>query len=134
MKNNGTVLKIEGDFAIVGVKRQSACDTCRAKCGGHCDKAETVKTKVKNTLFAKVGDEVVLYTKTSTVLTYSFAVFVMPIVLAFLGYLIPHLLKLDTAVSVVLSVVMFFMSFIIIRFIWGKKEAHEQIEMIEIKG
>ncbi len=132
MKSKGTVLKIEGDFAIVGVKQHSACDTCRAKCGGHCDKATTVETKVRNTLKVKVGDEVVLFTKTSTVLTYSFAVFVMPLILAFLGYVVPYFLNFSKAVSAVCAVILFLLSFVIIRLIWGKREGYEKIEMLEI--
>lgn len=132
MKSNGTVLKLDGEFAIVGVKQHSACDTCRAKCGGHCGKATTVETKVKNKLKANIGDKVTLYTKTSTVLTYSFAVFVMPIIFAFLGFGFARLLNLSNTLSIICAVFMLFLSFAIVRLIWGKKEPYEKIQMVEI--
>lgn len=134
MKTQGTVLKIDGDYAIVGVKRHSACDTCRAQCGGHCDKASTVETKVLNSLNAKKGDEVELFSKTSAVMGGAILVFILPIVMAFIGYAIPSLLNLKMVISALSSLVFFLMTFFVIWKIWGKKEKFTEIEMIRIIG
>lgn len=133
MKSKGTVLKLDGEYAIVGVKRHTACDTCRAKCGGHCDKAETVETKVKNTLNAKCGDNVILYTETSAVLGFASAVFLLPLLLVLLGYLIPYVFNLSGKISIISSVFFFFLSFFIVYLVWGKKEVNEKIIMLEIE-
>ena len=122
MINEGIVLKIEGDFAVVGVKRQSACDTCRAKCGGHCDKATTVETVVKNTLHAKVGDRVTLYSKTATVMGFAMTVFVLPIITAFLGFLLPYLLNFSNGVCAAFSALSFILTYFFIWLIYRNKK------------
>ena len=132
MESKGVVLKIEGDFAVIGVKRLSACDTCRAKCGGHCDKGETLEARVKNTLHAKCGDNVVLHTETSTVMGYALAVFLLPIALAIIGYIIPTLLDLKN-LSIISAGIFFLLSFLIIYLIWGKKDPSEKIVMVRIE-
>lgn len=134
MKSEGVVIRLEGDFAIVGVKRLSACDTCRAKCGGHCDKASTVETKVTNRLGAKVGDLVVLFTDTGKVLLYAFLVFLLPIILSFSGYFVVYSVSQNVPVSATCGVILFALTFFVIWLIWGKKDTNENIKMIEIKG
>lgn len=134
MKSEGVVIRLEGDFAIVGVKRLSACDTCRAKCGGHCDKASTVETKVKNELAARVGDLVVLFTDTRKVLLYAFAVFLLPLILSLSGYFTVNAVSQKVTLSAVLGVLLFTLTFFVIWLIWGRKDANANIKMIEIKG
>lgn len=132
MLSEGYVLKIEGDVAIVGVKRHSACDTCRAKCGGHCDKAETVETAVKNTLNAKVGDRVRLYSATSTVMGFAATVFLLPLIMAGVGFAVPYLLGGTTAVNSAVSVAAFFLSYLGIWLKHRNKKSWETIKMQEI--
>lgn len=132
MYSEGFVLKTEGEYATVGVKRQTACDTCRAQCGGHCDKASTVETVVKNTLCAEVGDKVMLYTVTSTVMKFAFETFVMPIIMAIAGFVIPRLLNADVTLCGILSAVTFLMSFVIIWLKYRNRKSWENIEMYKI--
>ncbi|MBQ7896998.1 MAG: SoxR reducing system RseC family protein [Clostridia bacterium] len=134
MKTKGTVLKIEGKYAIVGVKRHSACDTCRAQCGGHCDKASTVETKVLNSKGANVGDEVELYSKTSAVMGGALLVFILPLVMALIGYAIAYFLGARSIISALFSLIFFLSTFFIIWKIWGKKDKFTEIEMIRIVG
>ena len=132
MLSEGIVLKVDGEYATVGVKRQTACDTCRAKCGGHCDKASTVETVVKNTLNAKAGDRVRLYSKTSTVMRFAITVFFLPIVTAFIGYALPYMLSASTAVCAVCAVAAFVLTYLVIWLIYGKKDSHDTIKMHSI--
>ena len=125
-------MKTEGEYATVGVKRHTACDTCRANCGGHCDKAETVETVVKNTLGAKVGDRVILYTSTSTVLKFAFEVFIMPIIAAIAGFVIPWLMKADTPICGIIATAAFLSSFVVIWLKYRHRKSWESIEMYEI--
>ena len=134
MKSEGVVIRLEKGFAIVGVKRLSACDTCRAKCGGHCDKASTVETKVKNDLDAKIGDTVILSTDTKKVLLYAFLVFLLPIISAITGYVIARELSESTLISCLLTLLFFLLTFFVIWLIWGRKDTNKNIKMIEIKG
>ncbi len=134
MKSEGVVLRLIEGYAIVGVKRLSACDTCRAKCGGHCDKASTVETKVKNTLDARVGDTVVLSTDSKKVLLYAFSVFLLPIILAFIGYFTANALFESAVFSVLSALTFFVLTFFVIWLIWGRKDTNTNITMTEIKG
>ena len=134
MKTQGIILKTDGEFAVIGVKRHSACDTCRAECGGHCDKASVVETKVKNTLGAKVGDTVEIYSKTSSVILASLLVFVLPLIMAIMGYIIPMMLDAKTIISALFSFIFFLFTFFVLWRIWGKKDKFTDIEMIRIIG
>ena len=134
MKSEGVVLRLIEGYAIVGVKRLSACDTCRAKCGGHCDKASTVETKVKNTLDARVGDTVVLSTDSQKVLLYAFSVFLLPIILAFIGYFTANALFESAVFSALSALTFFVLTFFVIWLIWGRKDTNTNITMTEIKG
>ncbi len=132
MLSEGFVLKVDGEFATVGVKRHTACDTCRANCGGHCDKTSTVETVVKNTLGAKPGDRVRLYSRTSTVMSFAIIVFVLPLIMAFAGYAVPQLLGGSIAINAIICVTSFILTYVIIWRIYGKRKSHETIEMYEI--
>lgn len=132
MLSEGFVLKTDGEFATVGVKRQTACDTCRAQCGGHCDKASTVETVVKNTLGAKVGDRVRLYSRTSTVMGYAMTVFVLPLVMAAIGYAIPYFLDGKVWLNATIAVLAFVLTYVLIWLKYGKKKSYETIELYEI--
>ena len=132
MLSEGFVLKVEGEFAVVGVKRHTACDSCRAQCGGHCDKASTVETVVKNTLGAKVGDRVRLYSGTATAMGFAATVFLLPLIMAGIGFAIPHLLGGTTAVNASLSVAAFLLSYLGIWLKYRNKKSWETIKMQEI--
>ena len=76
MKEYGTVVKLNGEFAKVRIGRNSACASC-GKCG-MTEKQKFVDFYTKNTLDVKVGDQVELEihdTNTSK--------------LAFIGYILP---------------------------------------------
>ncbi len=132
MLSEGFVLKVDGEFATVGVKRHTACDTCRANCGGHCDKASTVETVVRNTLGAKQGDRVRLYSRTSTVMGFAVIVFILPLIAAIAGYIIPQLLGATVTVNAIVSAAFFLLTYVVIWRIYGKKNSYETIEMYEI--
>lgn len=132
MLSEGTVLKTEGEYATIGVKRHTACDSCRAQCGGHCDKASTVETIVKNTLGAKVGDKVTLYSRTSMVMGFAMTVFMLPLVMAALGYAIPYLLGGTVGINAAIAVASFLLTYVIIWLVYGKRKSYDTIEMHEI--
>lgn len=93
MDTKATVISTEGEFAIVETKRKSACDGChKQKEGSSCamctlmgDKAE-LRTRARNPIGAKVGDEVMIESPSGRVLAYGALVFLMPLVLGLLFY------------------------------------------------
>ncbi len=58
MTEQGVVVKLDGDFAVCRIGRNSACAAC-GKCG-MTEKQKHVDFYVENTLEAKVGDKVTL--------------------------------------------------------------------------
>ncbi len=93
MTQNGKVKELSGELARVVVMRQSACDGCKQKnlCAGinsGCSDGKPIEALVKNTVGAKVGDEVVLESSSRFVLGMAFCVFVLPIIVAFAVYVI----------------------------------------------
>lgn len=86
MKEDGVVLELKDDMAIVQVKRSSACDNC--KCCHVADQAEFMSAKALNKVQAKVGDRVVIEIEQKEVLAASAIVYIVPIILMILGYVL----------------------------------------------
>lgn len=93
METKATVISTEGEFAIVETKRKSACDGChKQQDGSPCamctllgDKAE-LRTRARNPVGARVGDEVMIESPSGRMLAYGALVFLMPLLLGLLFY------------------------------------------------
>lgn len=84
MRKQAQVIALhDGKIAELSVKRDSACGSC-ASCGG-CDTGR-ILLRVKNTLDAKVGDDVIVETASKTVIAVAGLVYLLPLVLFFAGY------------------------------------------------
>lgn len=91
MTQKGKVVKVIDDKAVVSVIRTSACEGCKQKnlCIGtsdSCSGGKAIEAVAKNTASASVGDEVVLESSSAKVLFMTFAIFVLPIIIAFCAY------------------------------------------------
>ncbi len=86
MKHKAIVIKTEEGKAQVSVLREEAC----AHCAGRvvCGTAKRLTVTVKNPLDAKEGDTVVIERPSERVLGYSALVFLAPVALAVVLYLI----------------------------------------------
>lgn len=138
MTQNAKVMSVCGDEAIVSVIRRSACEGCKQKnlCAGMndgCAEQKELITTVKNPIGAGVGDEVVLSTPTSLVLTNAFCVFVLPIIIAFLSYFLFGLFVLSQGVIYLLTLCMFFASCGVICFILDRMmKKDKKVEIVKI--
>lgn len=133
MLSEGIVIKKDGEFITVSVKRKTACDTCRAGCkGGHCDKVQDVETVVKNTLQAEIGDKVRLYTDTSTVMVFAMTVFMLPIVIAAIAYVIPYLLGAGITISAITATLGFVLSYVLIWLMHRNRKSYNTIKLYDI--
>ena len=78
---------LNNDRALIEVQRESACGHDCSTCGG-CSAPDTVVNSVAiNTIGAKADDRVLIESSTSSVLGLSFIVYILPVLLFFLGYL-----------------------------------------------
>ena len=81
----------DGTAQVIHV-RQSACSGDCHKCSGCGAQQETVEFTARNPIGASVGDLVTVETQTGPVLTAAAVLYVLPLVLFFLGYLLGQLL------------------------------------------
>ena len=96
MKRTAEVLEIKGDNALISVRRSSMCEGCEKQggCGSSCAAGEllgaekTMTAWASNEIGARVGDTVEVETESTTVLRYAAVVFLFPILLFYLFYLI----------------------------------------------
>ena len=92
MQTKATVTAIDGIFATVESERKSACDGCHKAEEGGCSVCSLmggdrkIATKALNTAKAKVGDRVLIESKTTRMLAYGLLVFIAPIILALLAW------------------------------------------------
>lgn len=96
MRTKATVVEIvDEQIAVVSVERRSACDGCHKAQG---DKGCSICTllggkhqtraRARNSVGAAAGDVVALESRTSRILGYAALVFLLPIILGLVGYLV----------------------------------------------
>lgn len=107
MIQQGRVLSVEKDYAIVEIIRESACSSCHNKdsCGASvmagCAKKERVEVKALNSVNAEPGQLVELSSDSAKTLGIAFCVFVLPLILAMLGYYIAGIFLQSSAMRIV---------------------------------
>lgn len=87
---------LEDGYAVVETVRRSACADCHnngsGKCG-HCELFfgdDRIECKAVNSAKAAIGDEVVISTRSRNIILNSFLVFVLPILVGLLGYILAY--------------------------------------------
>lgn len=95
MRVRAKVIAIEGKYATVLCDRKSACEGChKLSDGGECSVCslmgggKSMQTKAYNVAHAAVGDTVELETASARVLGYAAMVFLLPVAMVVLGYLL----------------------------------------------
>ncbi len=135
MTKEGIVTRVENNTATVLVKTHNACDACRAECGGHCDKAKLEKVCAKNDIGASVGDRVILYSDTKSVMLWAVLVFILPIVLCFLTVIPTYNKTASPLLSTLVGMATFFGTFLVLRFVFrNKKDTDVFLIKMIIKG
>ncbi len=101
MTQQGTIKKLlPGGMAEIEVTRRSACGHDCAKCGG-CGglETQTLYVTARNRAQAQVGERVLIEGETGQVLGLAVLVYVLPIVLFFVGYALGSVLLPETAAA-----------------------------------
>lgn len=88
MQQQATVKKIEGSSALIEVRRKSACAGDCDSCHGCVHPEETITVSACNDAGAAAGDRVLVESSSAQVLSLAALVYLMPIVLMALGYLV----------------------------------------------
>ena len=109
MTQQGTIKKLlPNGLAEVEVTRRSACGHDCAKCGG-CGglETQTLYVTARNHAHASVGDRVLLEGETRQVLGFAVLVYLLPLVLFFVGYGVGAGMKLGGGLSSLIGGVLF---------------------------
>lgn len=137
MQQIGIVKEICGEFATVEVSRKSACEGCHESADGQCAAcvsfgAKKTTATAKNAANAKIGDRVMLETDSGVVILYAAAVFLFPLMLAVLGYMLGSLLKLFAA-AYIGAIIGFVLAFVIVWATLNKRASkHCDIRIVRI--
>ena len=120
MTEQGKVIKIEKNEAVVRVQRKSACASC-----GMCamkPKDSHIDARVENALDAKEGDLVQIKLESGSVAKISLLVYILPLALAVAGMLTGIFCRLPDWANLVLFAGLLAVGFIIV-FLLDKKIA-----------
>lgn len=128
MKQDALVIKTDGDKATVTVLRKEACSHCAGRVV--CGNAKTMTVVAKNTADAAVGDTVVIETPTESVLGYAALVFLAPVLLSIVLYVIFS--QINTLLSVIIPICGFVLPFVIALVIDRKKREERLPRITEI--
>ena len=79
----GLVIEVINNIANIKVGRHSDCSNC-----GACPGSDSVIISANNKIGAKVGDKVTFEMREDNVLKGAFIVFVLPLIIAFIGVLL----------------------------------------------
>lgn len=94
MEAKGIVRKIEGETAVVEIKRKPACSGCSKECGGCIGGGDDViSVRIENTRGAAEGDVVTLEASDTRLLGYAAAVFIAPLAAGLGLYFLAHWLS-----------------------------------------
>ena len=94
MRTEATVVELKNGRAIVESQRLSACEGCHKQVDGEhgCSVCSlmggdrAIRTEAENPIGARVGDRVVIESRTGRMLLYAALVFLLPIVAALCAY------------------------------------------------
>ncbi|WP_070000844.1 SoxR reducing system RseC family protein [Cellulosilyticum sp. I15G10I2] len=115
----GIVEKIEGEYAIVQIKRQDMCGDCHA-----CDAVHEAKSctlKCINNVSSKVGDTVEISADNKTFLKATFIMYGLPLAGLIVGILVGYVIsafisQIDSELLMILGAVLgMMMTFVIIK-------------------
>ncbi len=128
MREIGVVESTNGTTAVVSVKRSSSCGESCATCSAQCN-LKGNKIIAQNKLGAMVGDLVSIEMSTATVLKSAFMVYILPLLMLFLGYFFAEYKTGDETVSLVCAFSAFLVTFVFL-LIWDKKNKNKFVTTI----
>lgn len=113
MEQTGLITKIiDEKTARVSVTRQSACGSDCAGCKAGCSSKQIITVIAENKVFAVPGDTVTIASRTKAVLGIAALVYLVPVILFFVGYACMSLFDFGEGASIAAGLSCFALSFI----------------------
>lgn len=125
MKQTGTVTKLLGNgVAQVSIERGTACGGHCSGCG-ECVYGKQIFVEAENKVLAKPGDRVTIESETGVIMRVAVLIYLVPVVMLFLGYGLGALLRWSQAECILSSFVSLLIGVAIITLL-GRR--HKKIE------
>jgi len=115
MEQIGVVIKVDGENAVVNIKRTSACGGSCNDCAG-CETTEQ-QFEVINHVGAKVGQIVKIEMKDSYILFSAFLLYIIPLVMFFIGYAVGYSIFPNELAGGMFGLLLLALSYVIIKMI-----------------
>ena len=96
MRQRGTIEQLEGAYALVSVRRESACSGDCHKCAGCGAVSQTLTVKAENLIGAKKGERVYIESSGAVVLWAAMLVYLLPVLSFLSGYALGSLWGRET--------------------------------------
>ena len=129
MVQTAKVIGLKDDLAEIEVSRKAMCDGChQMHCGGKCAMSALMSSGSKMTAYAinnvdaTIGDTVEISTSDKEVLTTAAAVFMLPLVIGLLLYMVSVFIGLSSRICVISAIVGFVAVFPVLRILDSKKK------------
>ena len=120
MRQTAAVVNVNGNKAVVQVRREEACSGCKLnKACFSC--AKTVETEAYNNIGAKSGDIVEVETSSGKLLMYSAAAFIIPIILGITLYCLGLFLFASELAAYLCAAVGFVLPFFVLAMLSNRK-------------
>ncbi|MBW1891577.1 MAG: SoxR reducing system RseC family protein [Deltaproteobacteria bacterium] len=126
----GIVIKLNSKTAWVKTTRSSACKACASRGSCHSnEQGKDMEVEVTNPVGANVGDRIVLYFETASLLKAAFLLYVFPVLCLLAGAALGHWISLEYSLnpslgSAASGFLCFALSFILVK-MRGDKLAHK---------
>jgi sigma-E factor negative regulatory protein RseC len=117
----GIVIKIDANTARVRTTKSSACQACTARDSCNAmDAGKNMEVDAVNTVGAQVGDRIMLYFETGSLLKATFLLYIFPILCMLLGAAAGHWFSLKnslnpSAVAAAAGFLFLILSFLLVR-------------------
>ena len=114
VKQVGVVVGVQGEKAVVQIKRVSACGENCSSCSGGCQNTSH-KVEALNMIAAKQGQVVQMEMKDSDVLIAAFMVYIIPLILLFTGYFVGSSLFKVEWLAITVGIMFMISSFMVLK-------------------
>jgi len=135
----GVVVEVRGAHIIVECDPHDMCISCSAKKGCMmADSGKVRKISMDNTIDASVGDTILFTVDSRGIVAASLVIYLVPLIFLFTGlfagYRFNEYLMLDKdGASAIIGVLLFFLSFLLIKFFAGFTENNSNFQPRAVK-
>ncbi|WHH59628.1 SoxR reducing system RseC family protein [Petroclostridium sp. X23] len=131
MEQIGVVNKAYDNMATVQIKRVSACGGKCGECGG-CENTSHI-VEAFNAVGAKTGQIVKMEMKDTKILFAAFMVYIIPLIMLFVGYVIGYTISTSELIAGGIGVILLILSFVVLKIFDRRIEKTDKYRIVITK-